>query len=135
VTLISWSPALSVGVQRFDDQHRVLVGMINDLHQAMADGKGNQVLQPTLQRLRAYVATHFADEEALLEGHGYPGLAGHAEQHRLLAEKVDRFQQEYRAGKVLLSLELMAFLKAWLEDHIKVADAAYGAFLNSKGIR
>jgi methyl-accepting chemotaxis protein/hemerythrin len=135
VTLIDWSPALSVGVQRFDDQHRVLVGMINDLHQAMAEGKGSQVLQPTLLRLRAYVATHFADEEALLDGQGYPGLADHAEQHRLLAEKVDRFQQEYRAGKVLLSLELMAFLKAWLEDHIKVADAGYGKFLNSKGIR
>ena len=40
MSLIQWSDEYSVMVREMDDQHKTLVGMINDLHEAMKSGKG-----------------------------------------------------------------------------------------------
>jgi hemerythrin len=135
MTLISWNPTLSVGVKQLDDQHKVLLGIANDLHTAMAEGKGSQVLGPILDGLVEYTRTHFADEEQLLARHGFPGLHLQAEQHRMLVGRVLELQQKFKAGKILLSVELMGFLKEWLITHIQVEDAQYAPFLRSKCVR
>ena len=117
-----------------DDQHRQLVGMVNDLHEAMANGKGNQVVGPILAGLVEYTQTHFKDEEALLAKHAYPGLAIQKEEHRKLIQQVQATQEKLKAGKVMLSVEVMTFLKNWLVNHIKGEDARYGPFLNDRGV-
>jgi len=33
--LIEWSDDLSVGIQEIDEQHKVLVGLVNDMHDAI----------------------------------------------------------------------------------------------------
>ncbi len=42
--LIQWNESFSVNVVEIDKQHQKLVGMINDLYDAMHQGKGNDVL-------------------------------------------------------------------------------------------
>lgn len=39
--LIQWNESLSVGVVEIDRQHRKLVELINDLNNAMRQGKGH----------------------------------------------------------------------------------------------
>jgi hemerythrin len=134
MALIPWSPALSVGVRLFDDQHQLLVGMVNDMHAAMAGGKGNLVVGPILDGLIEYTQTHFADEERLLAQHAYPGLAVQRAEHRKLVEQVLALQQKFKSGKSMLSVEVMNFLKSWLLNHIQVEDKQYGPFLNSRGV-
>jgi hemerythrin len=41
MSLIQWNDRLSVHVAEIDGQHQKLVGMINDLNDAMRQGKGN----------------------------------------------------------------------------------------------
>jgi len=134
MALISWSPALSVGVQLFDDQHQLLVGMVNDMHAAMAEGKGNQVVGPILEGLIEYTQTHFTDEERLLAKHAYPGLVVQRAEHRKLVEQVLALQEKFKSGKSMLSVEVMNFLKSWLLNHIQVEDKQYGPFLNARGV-
>jgi len=44
MSLIEWSPAYSVKVKKFDDQHKKLIELINQLHDAMKAGQGNAML-------------------------------------------------------------------------------------------
>jgi hemerythrin len=133
--LINWSPALSVQIKRFDEQHVRLVQMLNDLHAAMGEGKGNEVLGKTLDGLIQYTATHFADEEQLMKAHGYAGLTKHRAEHEKLVAQVLDLQAKFKAGKGGLTLQVMHFLKDWLVNHIQGEDQAYGKFFAAKGIQ
>ncbi|MGC3998096.1 MAG: bacteriohemerythrin [Anaeromyxobacter sp.] len=135
MALINWKPQLSVGVKLFDDQHKVLIGMINDLHAALAGGKGNDVMGPILTGLAEYTQTHFAEEEQLLAKHGYPGLAVHKIEHRKLLDQVGALQQKHKSGNTMISVEVMHFLRDWLSTHIQGEDAQYGKFLNARGVQ
>jgi hemerythrin len=49
--LLAWKPEYSVGVSELDQQHKGLVAMMNELHDAMMQGKGSEVLGGILKRL------------------------------------------------------------------------------------
>jgi len=132
--LIAWDDSLSVNIQLIDRQHRKLVDMINELFAALRAGRGNEMLAPILDSLVSYTCQHFAEEERMMEAHGYPGLADQQSAHRQLVQRVSEFQQKLRQGQETFSSDLFNFLKSWLLQHIKEEDKAYGPFLNQKGI-
>lgn len=45
---MNWTDKLSVNVIDMDLQHKKLIAMINQLHEAMAGGKGNEILKSWL---------------------------------------------------------------------------------------
>lgn len=134
MAFIDWSPALSTGVTEFDNQHKKLIGYANELHTAMAAGKGKDVLGKVLANLINYTATHFAAEEKLMVQHKYPDLAVQQQEHRALVDKVNALKRDFDSGKLTLSLEVMNFLKEWLAKHIQGSDKKYGPFFNGVGI-
>jgi len=133
---MEWSPAFSVKVTKFDNQHKKLVDLVNQLHDAMKAGQGNAALGVVLQSLITYTATHFKDEEQVMQVNGYPELAKHKAIHAELVKKVLELQQKFKeqAGGGILTMSVMSFLKDWLVTHIQGEDKKYGVFLNSKGI-
>jgi len=132
--LMSWEPKFSVGVQKFDSDHKHLFSMVNDLNDAMRAGKGKAVLAQVLAGLASYAQGHFAAEEAVMKRANYPDYLKHAEEHYKLTEKVRAFMKEYESGNSLVSIELLMFLRDWLQDHIIVTDSKYAAHLKEKGI-
>lgn len=134
MALMAWNTTLSVKVKQFDDQHMKLVDMVNDLHDAMKEGKGNVVLGKILNGLISYTATHFAAEEKLMAQHAYPDAVAHKREHENLVKQVVELQNNFKAGKAILTLDVMMFLKGWLVKHIQGDDRKYGIYLNSKGV-
>jgi hemerythrin len=134
MALITWQDSYSVKVRKFDDEHKKLIALINQLHDAMKVGQGGQVIGSVLQSLIDYTASHFAAEEALMKLHGYPDFERHKKEHNLLVMQVLDVQKSLKSGKVPLSQEVMSFLKQWLQTHIQVEDKKYGPFLNAKGL-
>jgi len=63
MALISWNDNLSVHVGEIDRQHQQLIKMINDLDDAMKQGKGKEVLGKIVKGLSDYTAYHFSTEE------------------------------------------------------------------------
>ena len=124
----------AVKVAGFDRQHRTLFRTVNELHEALHAGHGKDVVGKVLQRLIAYTASHFAEEEAAMEKSGYPDLAAHKADHKALVEQVLKFQKDFEAGKPGVTISLMPFLQKWLCNHIMQTDKKYGPFLNGKGI-
>ena len=134
MAFIEWSENLSVDVKMFDEEHKKLIGLVNDLHGSMLKGKGKDALGIVLKGLIDYTVTHFDNEEKVMEQYNYPGYKLHLVEHKQLTAKVVELRDKYNKGDVYLSMDVLLFLKDWLTHHILETDKQYGAFYTSKGI-
>lgn len=136
MALITWKPEYSVEIASIDLQHRKLVDLVNELHDAMRDGRGGDALGKVLRGLVDYTKNHFAAEEKLMADAGYADLPAHLVEHRELLKKVgeiaERFEKTKGAG---LTIEVMNFLRDWLTKHILGTDKKYAPHLKSKGVK
>ncbi len=132
--LVSWKPDYSVEVDQIDVQHQKLVKMINDLYAAMKEGKGKEVIGKILDGLLNYTKVHFRDEEKLMAQAGYGDIPAHHKIHEEFVQKVDEFNKDFESGKVLLSIEILSFLRDWLINHIMGTDRNYISAMHDKGI-
>jgi hemerythrin len=136
MAFFEWNESLNVGVESINDQHKKLVAMVNDLHDAMQKGQGAAVLGKTLDGLVSYTKTHFAYEEKLFADTGYTDAAAHKQEHDKLTATVVSVQEKYNGGAGdNLSGSVMDFLKSWLVTHIQGTDKKYGPHLQAKGVK
>jgi hemerythrin len=135
MALMNWTDKLSVGVAVIDDDHKKLVGMVNELHDAMQAGHGSDSLGRILDGLVQYTRFHFAREEKFFTQTGYPDAIVHKQEHDALTRQVLGVQQKYASGATTtLSLDVLHFLRDWLIKHIQGSDQKYRLHLNAKGI-
>jgi hemerythrin len=132
--MFEWRNEYSVQIGSVDAQHRMLFAIANELYASMTAGQSKVAMGRILDRLVQYTKMHFAHEERLLESHHYPEFSAHKAQHDALTAKVLQFQQDFSQGKVSMSVQLLQFLKNWLENHIKGTDHKYSQFLRSKAV-
>jgi hemerythrin-like metal-binding protein len=133
--LMTWTEKMSVGVNVLDEDHKKLVGMVNNLYDGIVAGKGKESLGQILDGLVSYTKVHFAREESLFAKTGYPVSAAHKKEHDDLTKQVLDVQARYKGdAAATLSLEVMNFLKNWLVTHIQGSDKKYGPHLNAQGI-
>lgn len=132
--ILTWSDNLSVGIREIDEQHKKLVGMVNELHAAITEHRGSAECRRILDQLAEYTRVHFAVEESLMSILDYPGYESHRQEHEKLVGQVVELQQRLDAGKAAISFELLHFLKAWLTKHILGSDKDYGSYFHKRGI-
>lgn len=135
MALIKWEAAYSTGLNTIDDQHKKLIELINELHQAMKDRKTKEVMNTILSGLVSYTKTHFKFEEDRFEKFSFPNIAAHKKKHATFVQKISAFQSEFIAGNLLLSMDIMNFLKEWLVEHIQGTDLEYVALFKKNGIK
>lgn len=124
--LFEWSDSFNVGIQEIDEQHRILVDLLNQLHAAIRDHRGSQACREILDQLAEYTRTHFLLEESLMRVSHYPGLDIHKSQHEELIAQVRTLQEKLDVGQAKISFELLHFLQIWLTKHINESDRRFG---------
>lgn len=129
---MEWKESYSVKVEAIDSQHKELIRIFNDLGNAMVEGKGKEVVKDTLAHLTKYTEYHFSAEEELMVYYQYPDFASHKRAHDELKKKVTELNEKRNDEGFVLRLEIIYFLKKWLQDHILVTDKKLGAYLNSR---
>lgn len=134
MAIFAWNESYSVHVRQMDGQHRKLFEIINDLAEAMRDGKADGVIRDTVEQLAVYTRTHFLQEEVLMRQTGYPGLAAHQQQHSKLMADVEQYKRAFEEGRSTSPVSLLNFVRQWLVHHIKESDKAYSEHLNARGI-
>jgi len=134
VALMVWNEKLSVNIKAIDRQHQKIVGIINELHDAMKERRGRDVMAGLLVELVDYSGYHFDTEEDFFRQYKYPGLLVHKSEHDLFKSRVEHMRSQFNGGNKLIVVEAMDFLKDWLSDHILVTDHKYSPFLNGKGV-
>ena len=132
MALMTWTENYSVGIKSIDMQHQKLIGMLNELQDAMLAGKANDHIGRILDALVQYTVTHFAYEEKLFAAHGYKDAAAHKAEHDKLTQQVAEFQAQFKAGKSRLTSSILNFLRDWLNGHILGTDMKYAPFLKAK---
>ena len=133
--IIQWTDKFSVNVAGIDAHHKVLIDMINQLHDAMRSGKADLELGVILDKLIEYTDFHFKYEESLMGPNAYPGMGSHKIAHKALIDQVIDLQAKFKKGQTGLSIHVINFLKDWLSNHILGEDKKLGAYLNLKGIK
>jgi hemerythrin len=132
--LVEWTEELSVGVQEIDEQHKVLVGLLNRFHEAVVTGTDEQNIKNVLKDLADYTIIHFSVEESLMRIFNYPDYDNHKKHHEELTAQVRELQRKVEEGNHQVSMEVLNFLRHWLTHHILGDDKKYGPYLVERGV-
>ena len=120
--LFLWKKSYEIGLAEIDTQHRNLVGIINELSDAMMNQKGYTVVPHILEKLVDYIQFHFTTEEEIMRETKYPALDEHCQEHLAMTKKVIEFKKDYSENNEINSAEVLNFLCDWLKEHIAVSD-------------
>ena len=126
--LFTWSDDYSVNIQAIDEQHKVLIALINQLHVAIIEHHGKTTAREVLDRLAEYTHNHFALEERLMSRSHYPEIAAHRAQHQEMIDQVRTLQHRFYDENKPIAFELLYVLKRWLVHHINESDKRFGLY-------
>jgi hemerythrin len=129
-----WSDDMSVKVKEIDGQHRKLVEMVNSLNQAMLAKKGRDAQKATIDAMVEYAATHFKTEEKYMQQFRYPEFDAHRIEHEKFTEKALELKARADRAGFILTLEIVDFLKGWLQNHIMGTDKHYAKCFSEHGL-
>jgi len=125
--IIDGYPGLALGHPVMDEQHLMLVHMIRELSDRMQAGEQRLGVLDALQGMLAYAATHFEDEEELMEDAGWEGLDRHEGLHAEFMWKAGELEAQVKDDYDKASREALEYLLNWLVGHIMVEDRAFFA--------
>jgi len=132
--MFEWKPAYSVQIGSIDGQHQNLFRLAGKLHAAMSAGHSAAILEDLLNGLVHYTEVHFQQEERMMQGANYPNLVAHKAEHEALLHRVHELQQQLASGRTTMSIDVLHFLKNWLEKHIMGTDQQYVPYLKAKSV-
>jgi len=123
MTLIEWNDdKYSTQIDRFDEQHQNLFDLLNDLYDAMEQGKGQEEVGDALRELEEYTEYHFGDEEEFMKDCGYAHdcsecFHSHQDMHEEFAATVSEFREKHENGE-FITMDVLEFARDWLDGHI-----------------
>ncbi|OYY94734.1 MAG: hypothetical protein B7Y41_03945 [Hydrogenophilales bacterium 28-61-23] len=135
---IVWNDSFITGIERIDEQHKVLVNTLNEANTRLAARVTRDLLEQITRDLLSYAIYHFETEETLMKEYNYAGLSAaddekHHREHRAFSQQVVALRENLRNGHLVTREELLSFLNNWLVNHILFTDKRFGEFLNSHG--
>jgi hemerythrin len=129
-----WNETYSVGVESIDDEHRELMGLLDELKEGLEASASEVDIKKIFRRLIICASTHFWHEEKYFEETDYPRAAVHRRKHEHLMVILTCFQKGFDQSGLHISFEdQIAFLRDWLIDHIACEDRPLGDYLNAQG--
>jgi hemerythrin len=124
--LFKWSDDYSVNIQTIDEQHKMLIELINQLHVAIIEHHGKATAGEVLERLSEYTHNHFMLEERLMSLSHYPEFEAHRQQHQEMSDQLQTLQHKFHDENKPIAFELLYVLKKWLLQHINESDKHFG---------
>jgi hemerythrin len=129
--IFEWNESHAVHVPEVDDEHQQLFRLCDDLQRAMMEGAPSTEIPLIVDDLIIHVAKHFSHEEREMRAAGYSLYAWHHRQHHTARFKIKVLERRIRRGDPDALVELLDFFSAWLNDHIRLADRMFGAYLRN----
>jgi len=123
MTLINWRNEFSVGVDAVDHEHREMIGLINDLDDAMKKDADHARVVRSLGEIYARIAAHFALEEKVMRDAHYAALEVHKQDHEFLLDELSEVIDSVDADGGYDREDLSRTLDRWFSDHFRTHDA------------
>ncbi|HLJ20221.1 MAG TPA: hemerythrin family protein [Stellaceae bacterium] len=128
--VVVWRDQMSVDGGLIDDDHRVLIAIINEFAETKPTPSAIPVLAAVLTKLDRYTKTHFEREESLQKSVNYTFHDAHKHDHKDLIRQLSEVREELK-GKAAarnpadipaMHARMADFLYHWLIDHILEKD-------------
>lgn len=131
---IEWNIELTTGVEKIDNQHKELIGRINQLHAASREGKGKDVIDELMVFLEDYVKSHFSEEERFMKQYSYPQAEFHMAQHKDFIRRYEELKTEFRSSgqRLITVIGTNELLGRWWINHITKLDRSLGMYLRER---
>jgi len=132
---IIWREQMSIDDGMIDDDHRSLIGIVNEVDAIPPGPAMSAQLTVVLARLEMYARVHFQREERLQVSTVFTYQLAHHRRHKGLLRELDAMRVECETISVPQQLmafhvRLCDFLYQWLVDHILKADVLMKPFVN-----
>jgi len=127
---IVWTPALSVGVENIDSQHKIWFEKADQLFEAGKTGKSKEVIAQLFDFLDDYTKQHFRDEEAYMTKINYPEIAEQKKLHQNFIIELAKLKADYQesGGNISLIINANQMIVNWLTKHISTMDKKIGTY-------
>lgn len=133
--MYNWDESLSVNIQSIDNQHKEIISVLNTLLEAMKKGQATDIVNKIIFELEKYAMVHFQKEEYFFKKFNYAGAEEHILEHRKFSNKIAQLKADIKSGKTSLTIDLLNYLKTWIEHHIKEVDKQYSACFKENGLK
>ena len=127
---LQWTPALAVGVDEIDDQHRELFRRASRLLEGLKKGEPEEI-GGLVDFLYEYAVAHFGAEEEHMRKARYPGYVRHKAEHdRFISDLLAlASEHEHKGAGAFMALKVNHWLVQWLKEHVSGTDAELGKYL------
>ena len=132
---IEWDDTLSVKIESIDEEHKELIGMINEFYENVREQSQAELMAALIRRMKKYSVFHFSTEESYMRLYDFPGYEKHKKEHDAFIAKVADLEERFNNGRLIISFEVSNFLKKWVKNHIQKTDKMYSEFFIKKGIK
>jgi hemerythrin len=134
MALLTWNQTCSTGVRAMDDQHGILLDVMNELRLAQLHGSDREQVDKLLEQLVEFTRMHLWSEERLLELNEFPGLVEHRAEHRSLLSQMQESARRAQHSEGVQMRCFLRFLCDGFQEHMEGMDMEYGPWLNERGI-
>ena len=127
---IVWTPALSVGVENIDSQHKIWFEKADQLFEAGKTGKSKEVIAQMFDFLDDYTKMHFRDEEAYMTKINYPEIDEQKKLHKNFNAELAKLKADFEqsGGNITLIINANQMIVDWLTKHISTMDKKIGTY-------
>ena len=124
MAVFEWQDSYNLGIQLIDDQHKVLVRIINDLDDLLKQTFSNERLKELFNELVDYTKYHFSTEERIMKTRGYASsqLEAHLKQHQQFVQQITALNHDAASLTRDEGEWVLKYLTNWLINHILKVD-------------
>jgi len=122
--MITWVQEMETGIETIDEQHRKLIGKINELETAILENRGRAETQKILEFVLFYADWHFKQEESCMHYYQCPAAEQNKEQHEYFLKRFSSLHYQYyqtNADPEIVQATLNE-LMSWTQHHILHVD-------------
>ncbi len=136
--ILKWEPSLATGFEEIDLQHKKLILVIEEVHEAMQLPRGDGYelrMAKELKKLTDYTEYHFQAEETFMRRYSFPGYEEHRKRHEAFVSQIAGQLKLLGAAGPDEGYNFYRFLGNWLLAHIAKEDQSWAAFIRERNAK
>ena len=124
-----WKAQYALGIENIDSQHKMIMDKFNALYDAIHNHDNKDTVAKLMVEVMECAQTHFLDEEALFANNRYPKENEQKMAHQSFKRKSEAIYSAFLQNKIVNTVDLVALLMDWIENHMLTMDMEYKEFM------